>query len=58
MKFNVQVQDSQKRPICPKVSSSKAPSRTPPSRFRRKKQFTGKTAPIYNGNFRSMPKDT
>lgn len=32
------------------------PSDTP-SRFRRKKEYTGKTAQPYNKNYKSMPKD-
>ena len=32
------------------------PSDPPPSRFRRKKGYAGKTAQHYNRNYKSMPK--
>jgi len=58
MKSDVRVQDPQKRPICPKAGRSVDLIKLGPSRFRRKKQFEGDTVSPYNGNFRSMPKDT
>lgn len=32
-------------------------SAPPPSRFRRKKGYTGPTASIFNKNYKTMPKD-
>ena len=57
MKSDSHIQDPQSRPLCPKVNESSVEIRKTPSRFRRKKQFDGPTASIYNKNFKSMPKN-
>ncbi len=55
MKSDVRVWDPQKRPIYPKVDDSEVLDRPWPSRFRRKKQFHGKTASLYNEDIQAMP---
>lgn len=51
------IQDTRKHLIYRKESKNETPLVHTPSRFRRKKQFHGDTASIYNNNFRDMPKD-
>lgn len=58
MKTDVRARDPMRRPVCPMVVLGGAPAVRTPSRFRRKKQFGGDTASLYNGNFKAMPKDT
>ena len=58
MKTDVRVRDPMQRPVCPRVVLDGVPAVRTPSRFRRKKQFGGDTASLYNANFKSMPKDT
>lgn len=57
MKSDIKVKDPAKRPIVPKVPSTDYPQFKFPSRFKRKKLFSGPTESIYNKNFKNMPSD-